>query len=116
MPGCVLRISSSEVAWPAELKATRTRNGGYICNVSEADGGAFIAQVADAEAFLSKYGDALAANSKSPGFTAELDFGVWNNAPDAVSQSFMFPPSLLALASACTVALKVSFYLCNVSE
>lgn len=111
MPGCVLRVSASEFPLPSKLLTTRTRNGGFLCKVSDADGDAFKTQVTDAQSFLSEHAAALAVAAKSPAFDAELDFGVWNGAPDVIAQSFTFPQSLLALAATCSVALTVSVYL-----
>jgi hypothetical protein len=111
VPGCVLRMNASEFPLPSALLTTRTRSGGFLCTVSDADGDAFKTQVTDAQTFLSEHVSALAAAAKSPGFDAELDFGVWNGAPDVIAQSFTFPQSLLVLAAACGVALTVSVYL-----
>ena len=110
MPGCVLRLNASEFPLPNELLTTRTRNGGFLCKVSDADGAAFKTQVLDAQSFLSQHAAALAVAAKSPGFDAQLDFGVWNGAPGVFAQSFSFPKSLLALAATCGVALTVSVY------
>jgi len=104
-------MSASEFPLPSDLLTTRTRNGGFLCKVSDADGDAFKTQVADAQSFLSQHAAALAAAAALPGFDAELDFGVWNGAPEVVAQSFTFPRSLLALATSCGVALTVSVYL-----
>ena len=110
MPGCVLRVIASEFPLPNGLLTTRTRNGGFLCSVSDADGNAFKTQVLDAQSFLSEHAAALSVAAKSPGFNAELDFGVWTVAPDAMSKSFSFPQSLLILAATCGVALTVSVY------
>jgi hypothetical protein len=81
--------------------------------VGVADGDDFKAQLAEATSFLSQHSAALQRAATSPDFSAELDFGVWNGAPNAISQSFAFPLPLIALASQCSVELELSIYLAS---
>jgi len=112
MPGCVLRVKAIESPLPSELVTSTTKNG-FLYQVGTADGDDFKRQTADAEAFLAQHSAALVAGAKTADFSAELDFGVWNGAPNVFAQSFTFLPSLAAMASACGIALTVSIYLAS---
>jgi len=84
---------------------------GFAVAVGNADGDNFPEQVSSAIAFLERHGDDLRLLSVKSGFkTAELDFGVWNKAPNVVAQSHSFPPLLAKLAAECGVALTLTVY------
>jgi hypothetical protein len=115
MAGCVLRVSGSHLIAPPELGAEKTRYG-LIADVGHEDS-EFKAQLREAEQFLTQHKAALFTLTTAPGFeTAELDFGVWNKAPEIMAQSHSFPAELVALAGQCGVGLTVSMYLASAPQ
>jgi len=112
MPGCVLRVRANEPPLSGDVAKSHTKTG-FIYEVGTADGDDFKRQVTEAESFLARHSAALIAAAKTENFGAQLDFGVWNGAPDVFAQSFTFPPSLAALASACGIDLTLSIYLAS---
>lgn len=112
MAGCVLRVVGSNLTVPADLRTETTRYG-FIADVAHEDAD-FNVQLQQAEQFLTVHQAALATLAKAQGFqTAELDFGVWNQAPGIAAQSHSFPATLVALAGHCGVGLTVSMYLAS---
>ena len=112
MTGCVLRVAGANLAIPAELDASKTRFG-FVAEVGDSEA-EFKAQIEHAHHFLQTHKAKLVALFNVPGFqSAELDFGVWNKAPDIVAQSHSFPVSLLALAASCNTSLTVTMYLAS---
>ena len=84
---------------------------GFAVAVGNADDDGFSEQVSSAIAFLERHGGDLRRLSAESGFkAAELDFGVWNKAPDVVAQSHSFPPLLAKLAAECGVSLTLTIY------
>ncbi|MFA5941042.1 MAG: hypothetical protein WC809_16930 [Sinimarinibacterium sp.] len=84
---------------------------GFFVEVAHEDV-VFEVQVHLAGQFLTKYKTTLTQLTKTHGVqSAELDFCVWNRAPEIVAQSHSFPAALVASAGACGVGLGLSLYL-----
>jgi len=111
LAGCVLRIEGKGLTCPKIMTAAATSAHGFVVDVGDAEGDEFPAQVGQAIAFLERHSETIRDLSSQPGFkAAELDFGVWNKAPDGPMQSHSFPPLLLSLASRCGLALTLTVY------
>lgn len=109
MAGCILRIEGTSLKAPGSLRTSSTRYG-LVASIGRSNA-TFQQQLKSASAFLRKHKKALGQVARSKGFrSTELDFGVWNRAPEVVAQFHAFPASFISLAAACGVGLSISVY------
>jgi len=113
MSGCVLRatgnFSPEQFLARHSVAGTSHRHGSLVVTVSEADGDAFPAQIADALAFIERHADMLRALKTFPGVESlSLNFGLWQVAGPA--QYITFTPAISSAAGALGISLSAWFY------
>ena len=107
----MFRVEAHGVPCPSAMKPESQSARGFAVVVGDDNDGGFSEQVKSAIAFLERHAGDIRPLSSAPGFkAAELDFGVWNKAPDVVAQSHSFPPLLVKMAADCGVALTITVY------
>ena len=114
MAGCVLRAvgtcaPESFLAQHAFVEPASHKGGSLVVNVSDADGDALAAQIADALAFIERNSTTLRALKSFPGVESmSLNFSLWQVAGPA--RYITFPPPIMSAAGELGVSVTAWFY------